>query len=792
MAQREEAARQFPTTLVLFGVTGDLAARKILPALWRLWSGGRLPRLWHCVGVSRRAWSDTELRSYLSALFPDEARVEDFLSHFSYQRVDFHQLRDYRRLGEKLGYWDGAWRACANKLFYLAVPPSLYEPMLRRLDASGLAEPCGPGEGWTRVIVEKPFGDNEKTAKQLDRLLGRLFQEEQIYRIDHYLGKEILQNILTFRFANSFWQAGWSDETIAEIHVRVWEKVGVVPDRADSFDEVGAFRDVGQNHLLQMLALVTMDDPDAMGAGAVRSRRAEILSALKPYTPAEVRRYAVRGQYLGYRDLPGVMKDSQTETYFKVRAVLDHPRWRQAKITLESGKALAENRKEIEIVFREPRSCFCPDGTTAEASRLVFSLEPAERISFTLWVKKPGLTTEVEARHFHFELKDEQRAASFSQEYERLLDDCVSGNQSLFVSTAEIEAAWRFIDPIISTWKKGVPLTNYPVGAPGLPLEVVSRTAPVLLDRSIGLIGLGKMGGALAEHLLDQGWRVVGWNRTAEVADQLAARGMTVAADWSQLAAALPAPRVIWLMLPAGRLIDQILFDPQGLGAQLSPGDVIIDGGNSDWKDTVRRAETLKERGLQLVDVGVSGGPAGARWGACLMIGGDERVVSRLQPLWHDLAAEERAARYLGAVGAGHYAKMVHNAIEYGQMQAIAEGATLLHSAPFPYRLPEVFDLYNHGSVIQSQLVGLLAEGLRHEDAELRSVSAQVGHTGETAWAVRTAQELSVETPVIKRALEFRLQSRRHSGYTGRVLTLLRRLFGGHDSTVNTSRHDKL
>ena len=240
----------FPSTLVLFGVTGDLAARKIIPSLWRLHQRGSLPQLWSCIGVSRRDWTDEQLRSYIKALLPTGSAVDKFLDHFFYHRADFGRLADYKKLTERLGLFDSGWRVCANKLFYLAVPPELYEPMLRHLHRSRLTSPCGPDEGWTRVIVEKPFGRDQSTSRRLEGLLNKLFREEQIYRIDHYLGKEILQNILTFRFANRIWQDSWSARSIERIDIKVWEKGLVEPGRADSYDSVGALKDVGQNHLL--------------------------------------------------------------------------------------------------------------------------------------------------------------------------------------------------------------------------------------------------------------------------------------------------------------------------------------------------------------------------------------------------------------------------------------------------------------------------------------------------------------------------------------------------------------
>ncbi len=298
----------------------------------------------------------------------------------------------------------------------------------------------------------------------------------------------------------------------------------------------------------------------------------------------------------------------------------------------------------------------------------------------------------------------------------------------------------------------------------------------------LGFIGLGKMGGGMVEHLGEQGHEVVAWNRSEHPLKNVE----TV----EELVRKLETPRIVWLMLPNGEVIDEFLGKLVG---QLNEGDLIIDGGNSFYKDSIRRGEKLRQVGIGFMDVGVSGGPGGARNGACLMIGGEKNDYVRLEWLWQALAAP-KAYAYLGKAGAGHFAKMIHNGIEYGMMEAIAEGAATLRFADFGYRLAEVFRIYNQKSVIESRLVGWAEEAFR-EDKDLREIAAKIDHTGEGEWTVKTAEELGVEVPVIKKSFEVRVKSGQDDpqsadGFRNKVVSALRGKFGGHPvKTVSSPSH---
>ncbi|MBI4253152.1 glucose-6-phosphate dehydrogenase [Candidatus Uhrbacteria bacterium] len=468
-----------PTILIILGVTGDLVSLKITPALFHLFQKKKMPDRFRVVGFARRAWTKdffyahlTEsIRSHFSRK-PKSADLRPFLKLFSYHQGDFSESRDFYNLADELKKIDDAWGMCSNKLFYLSASPFNYEIILRHLAKSGLSKSCAneggraqpqsTGAGWTRIIVEKPFGTNLKTAQNLDRLLGALFAETQIYRIDHYLGKEMLQNILTFRFSNNLFEENWTARSIEKINVRALEKIGV-QERAGFYDTIGALKDYGQNHLLQMLALVTMDHPRTYDARSIREARARLLSSLHRPTKKDILRYSFRGQYDGYRDIPGVARNSVTETYFKVRALLDAPRWRGMPIYLESGKVMHEVRKEIEITFRHPFPCLCPSNVLEHyKNRVIFRLEPKDEILIYFWAKKPGFEYAMEEQVLRFSFPDGPKNTCSLEAHERLLLDCITGDQTLFVRTDEIVSMWKFIDPIIRAWQKNrVPLKSY-------------------------------------------------------------------------------------------------------------------------------------------------------------------------------------------------------------------------------------------------------------------------------------------------------------------------------------------
>lgn len=782
-----QKTKNIPTVFIIYGATGDLMGKKIVPALFHLYKKGKFPRLFKIIGFSRRTLTEKEFVEYVRNLLVKHSKgniaaedLEKFLGYFLFHQGNFDDIASYKSLAGRLGIIDGTWSVCSNKLFYLAVPPIYYKNISEHLASSGLTIPCGPDEGWTRVIVEKPFGKDLKSAEELDTLLSKLFKEEQIYRIDHYLAKDMLQNILAFRFGNSIFEDIWNNKNIERIDIRTNEKLSV-EGRGPFYDGIGALRDVGQNHLLQMLALVTMDNPEVLDSEHVRIKRAELLSTLGVLTNHEIKTGTFRGQYKGYLNVEGVTANSQTETYFKVAAFLDNPRWKGVKITLEAGKRLPL-KKEIVVTFKHPDPCFCPaDGPHLE-NRVIFSLEPKEGITIEFWSKKPGLEYKFVRRNLNFIYRRVNERMQYVEEYEKLLLDCISGNQILFLSTPEITATWKYIDPIITAWEKNeVSLFTYKPDSRQV-LNAAENTGiwekkrNSSLKKEIGIVGLGKMGSNIARRLAKKGWKVVAYNRTADVTRGLESEGITGAYSYAELVNKLEKPRIILLVLPAG--------EPTGVAIDtllplLEQNDYIVDGANGFYKDAIARNEKIKTRNVNFIDVGISGGPGGALNGACLMVGGEKKVFEYLEPLFVDMARKNAVMHFAG-VGAGHFAKMVHNGIEYGMMQAIAEGFTILKESPFKYDLERVTEIYNNGSVVESRLVGWLQESIKKYGNDLEALSGAVGFTGEGSWTAKVGREMSIPVKVIQDAVDFRKQSQESPSFTGKILTAMRNAFGGH------------
>ncbi len=299
------------------------------------------------------------------------------------------------------------------------------------------------------------------------------------------------------------------------------------------------------------------------------------------------------------------------------------------------------------------------------------------------------------------------------------------------------------------------------------------------MKKEIGVIGLGKMGGNIARNLMRKGWKVHGYDASEPVMQKLGDEGMHEAMTPSILISQLETPRLVWLMVPAGKVIDDVLFGKEGITQSLEKGDVIIDGGNSFFEDSIARAKKIKKLGIKYIDVGFSGGPAGALYGGCLMIGGDESSFRVYEPLFKDLAVSNGYQFFTGA-GAGHFVKMVHNGIEYGMMQALAEGFAILKKSKFKLDLARVADIYNHKSVIESRLVGWMKNGFEEHGQDLKAVSGAVGHTGEAEWTIKTAKKMGISARVIEDAFKFRVASKKAPSYTGKLVAMLRNQFGGH------------
>lgn len=775
-----------PTVFVIFGATGDLIEKKIAPSLLRLFKNGKLPTMLKVIGVSRRDFTTDSFRNHIQDILTksengDNLNFEAFLNVFEYMSGDFYEKQVYQSLAEKLGRADNEWQACSNKLYYLAVPPPHYQTIVENLKEAGLNTPCSDEEGYARVILEKPFGRDEKTASELQTTLESAFTEEQIYRIDHYLGKKMIQNLLAFRFSNTIFEGAWSNKYIEKVEIKLLEG-GDVAGRGAFYDALGALRDVGQNHLLEMAAHIAMENPEDFSAGPVRRARAEILKKLKNPSREDIIKKSYRGQYEGYKSEEGVSSDSTTETYFKVVAEFDDPRWFGVPFILESGKGLATHKKEVVVTFKRPVPCLCPPGQNIDArNEILFKVEPQESIQLDLWAKADGYEMVVEQKRFLLNERDQSVRTQYVEEYERLLLDVFNGDQTFFVSASEIPSLWRFADPFVSLWRAdAVELVPYAKNS-DLPRET-SRFINDLKDvaskeelrHEIAIVGLGKMGTGIARNLRAHGWDVTGYNRTFENAKPLINEGIHIVEELAEIAK-LPRPRIVWVMVPADAVEGVI----KELAALLNEGDIVIDGGNTHYKAAQVHADILRGKGIEFVDVGVSGGPSGARNGAALMVGGNGKLYTYLLPLYEVLAYPQGINHFEG-IGAGHFVKMIHNGIEYGMMQAIAEGFDVINSAPFPINPIDVAHVYAHGSVIESRLISWLAHAYDMQGASLPEASSTVEHTGEGEWTTEAAKEYGVPTPVMNEAVLFRKRSADEPRYAGKVLTAMRNQFGWH------------
>lgn len=444
-----------PTILTIFGATGDLVRRKIIPSLYNLYRDNQLPEKFKIVAFARRDFRDERYNEIIAeSLELQQDEIKDFCKLFSYVQGDFNDLDSYEKLKIELINLDGHFGECASKMFYLAVPPEYFKDLFNHLAESRITLECSAEGQFAKILVEKPFGSDLKTSEELEEILCKLFDDRQIYRIDHYLAKWLIDNIIAFRSTNSLFEPIWNNKFIEEINITILEEMGV-EKRGGFYDKVGALRDVGQNHLLEILALLTMKLPEEYSAGSVRESRGDILKKLKVLTEEEIISKTNRAQYIGYRDIDEVNNESNTETYFKIPAEISDERWEGVKFLLESGKKFRSKKKEILIKFKKIKEY--------KQNYIRFVLEPDEAIEIGFNVRN-AMKNEIVDKTVISNLKN-QDSKQYVAEYTQLLLDAIEGNQKNFVSADEVRAMWRFIDPIIQTWDKNlVPLDHYQPG----------------------------------------------------------------------------------------------------------------------------------------------------------------------------------------------------------------------------------------------------------------------------------------------------------------------------------------
>jgi glucose-6-phosphate 1-dehydrogenase len=460
-----------PISIVIFGASGDLTQRKLMPSLFNLYRKGRMPKQFRIVGYGNTAFAEEKFRTHLEEGMKEFASFEykdeewsNFVSNITYLQGRYTDLADFKKLGSFLKSWE---ISSGNRIYYMATPPGVFPNIV---DLLGLTDQLAEYNGWRRVVIEKPFGTDLESARSLNEQIHKALNERQIYRIDHYLGKETVQNILVSRFANTIFEPLWNRNYIDHVEITVAEQVGV-EHRARFYDHVGVLRDMFQNHLLQLVALVAMEPPVSFDATALRNEKVKVLSAIQPMKVDDVPRRTVRAQYKGYREEEGVDPQSMTPTYAAVRLQIDNWRWQGVPFYLRSGKSLKEKLSQVTIQFKEPPQLLFPNTDHhLTPNILVLYLQPDEGIHLRFEAKVPDTTSKMRSVDMEFHYADSFGKTALPDAYERLLLDTITGDASLFTRADEVETAWGLIDPIIQGWEDpsgNQPLASYEPGSWG-------------------------------------------------------------------------------------------------------------------------------------------------------------------------------------------------------------------------------------------------------------------------------------------------------------------------------------
>ncbi len=478
-----------PCAIVLFGATGDLTHRKLVPALYHLARGGNMPSEYAIVGFARRDWTDDQLRDNLSSMLKDQADSDfehlwpEFSKHIVFSPGNFDEPKAYQGLKAKLEALDKSHGTRGNRLYYLAVSPEFFSTIIEQLGRNGLIYPAQQSAPWSRVVIEKPFGHDLPSAHALNLEVSRVLAENQVYRIDHYLGKETVQNILALRFGNSIFEPIWNRRHIASVQITVAEEVGMSGGRGAYYDTAGAIRDMVQNHMMQLLCLVAMEPPVTLDADAVRNEKLKVLQALPNWTPQDVAKNVVRAQYTkgsiegkelpGYLEEKGVKPDSTTAPYVAMTFQLNTWRWSGVPFFLRTGKRLPKRATEIAIQFHKPPTALFDaesDGKVDGANQLVLRIQPNEGASLTIEAKIPGSRRRLQEVRMDFRYGT-AFAVPPPEAYERLLLDVMLGDPTLFTRTDEVESAWKFITTLLDAWEQpeATPPVKYPAGTWGPP-----------------------------------------------------------------------------------------------------------------------------------------------------------------------------------------------------------------------------------------------------------------------------------------------------------------------------------
>jgi glucose-6-phosphate 1-dehydrogenase len=475
------------TVIYIFGATGDLAKRKLYPAIYSLYQEGKLSQKFAVIGLARRPRTNEQFREDVDRSIQEFARHKietdhtymSFLEHFEYMSLDIHNAEGFRALRMMTQNLEKKFSIAGNRLFYLALAPELFGQVSHHLKDEGLLA----SEGWHRLVIEKPFGYDLESAQALNERICEVFEEEQIYRIDHYLGKEMVQNIQVIRFANAFFEPLWNNKYIANIQITLSETVGV-EERGGYYDHSGALRDMGQNHMLQMVAMMAMEPPSRLEAEDIRDEKVKVFRAIKPYNSSdEVHTHVVRGQYKqgelkgkpvkAYREEPSVDPNSSTETYFAAKVFVDNFRWAGVPFYIRTGKRLPVKTTEVVVEFKNmPENVYFAQKNKLEPNLLVFRVNPMEGIYFKINAKNPGSDWAILPVSMDF-CQSCQIGINTPEAYERLLYDAIRGDSTFFTRWEEVALAWKFVDRIAKAWGENADdLRKYSAGSWG-PEEAV-------------------------------------------------------------------------------------------------------------------------------------------------------------------------------------------------------------------------------------------------------------------------------------------------------------------------------
>jgi glucose-6-phosphate 1-dehydrogenase len=473
-----------PCAIVMFGASGDLARRKLLPALYDLAVHACLAPRFRLLGYARTAMSDDDFRKRAGEFLPKttggdgeggQGKLDEFLKHLQYFSGNYDDPAAFQRLSQRLEEIDREADLHGNRLFYLATPPDVYLKIIEQIGKAGLAKPKSD-KSWTRVIIEKPFGHDKASAVDLNAKVLNVFSENQVYRIDHYLGKETVQNMLVFRFGNGIFEPLWNRNYIDHIQITAAESLGV-ERRGGFYENTGALRDMIQSHVLQLTSLVAMEAPATFDATAVRNEKIKVLQSIRQFSAESIWKLVVRGQYgpgtvggkqvPGYRQEPGVNPNSATETFVALKVYVDNWRWSGVPFYLRTGKRLSRPDTEVAIDFKKaPHMVF--QGENVESNSLVLNIQPDEGISLSFGAKAPGGHMQIRPVKMDFRYKQAFGGGS-RDAYATLINDCIRGDATLFDRADSVEAAWALVDPILDAWQKSPPppFPNYPAGSQG-------------------------------------------------------------------------------------------------------------------------------------------------------------------------------------------------------------------------------------------------------------------------------------------------------------------------------------